>query len=80
MAEETQEPKSREEIVAWYKDQIELASLRTELAELHSRAVKAEAERIQASMFIAQVQAATEEAKKDDPSEKPNGPSLTRVE
>ena len=47
---------SREEVVAWYKDQIELATLRADLAEQQARAAKSDAERLQATMFIAQVQ------------------------
>ena len=47
---------SREEVVAWYKDQIELATLRADLAEQQARAAKSDAERLQATMFMAQVQ------------------------
>jgi len=52
MAEETKEP-TREEVIAWYKSQIELASLRAELAELQAKAVTEEAKRIQATIMIA---------------------------
>jgi hypothetical protein len=47
---------SREEVVAWYKEQIELATLRADLAEQQNRAAKNDAERLQATMFMAQVQ------------------------
>lgn len=60
--QDTANQPSREELIAWYNSQIELARLRTELAELHARAVKAEADRIESSMFLAQVDAATKEA------------------
>jgi hypothetical protein len=52
MAEETKEP-TREEVISWYKSQIELAALRAELAELQSKAVQEEAKRIQATIMIA---------------------------
>lgn len=80
--QETKEP-TREEVIAWYKSQIELAALRTELAELQSRAVKAEAERVQASMFLAQLDAAAKEAsaQQEKPSDAPvsNSSDLKRV-
>lgn len=83
MAEEKeQHPKSREEIMAWYKEQIEMASLQTELAELHSRSVKAEAERLEALLFIQQVK--TNQPKPDGAvdggEEKPNSAGLKVVE
>lgn len=61
MAEQEKEP-TREEVIAWYKSQIELASLRAELAELQSKAVQEEAKRIQAAMIIAQLTQAGDEA------------------
>ena len=48
---------TREEVVVWYKDQIELATLRADLAEQQARAAKSDAERMQATMFLAQAQA-----------------------
>jgi hypothetical protein len=52
MAEQEKEP-TRDEVIAWYKSQIELASLRAELAELQAKAVTEEAKRIQATIMIA---------------------------
>lgn len=52
MAEQEKEP-SRDEVIAWYKSQIELASYRAELAELQAKAVTEEAKRIQATIMIA---------------------------
>jgi hypothetical protein len=48
---------NQEEVISWYKTQIELATLRADLAEQQSRAAKADAERMQATIFMAQVQA-----------------------
>lgn len=50
--EETKEP-TRDEVIAWYNSQIELASLRAQLAELQAKAVTEEAKRIQATIMIA---------------------------
>lgn len=84
MSENQEIPKepTREEVITWYKSQIELAALRTELAELQSRAVKAEAERVQAAMFLAQLDAASKEsAVKNEagPTPESNPSSLKRV-
>lgn len=62
---------SREEVVAWYKDQIELATLRADLAEQQARAAKSDAERLQATMFLAQVQQKQSEAPADQEKESP---------
>lgn len=70
---------TREEVVAWYKDQIELATLRADLAEQQNRAAKADAERMQATMFMAQAQAAGKAPKEDDEEEEtPSRPPLKR--
>ncbi len=54
MSEKKEKP-SREQIVKWYNDEIELAKLRAELA-LHQRnATVSEAERLQAIAVIAQM-------------------------
>lgn len=52
-----QEKKSltRDEMVKWYKDEIELAGLRAELSRLQRDAMVSEAERIQAIAVIAQI-------------------------
>lgn len=52
----TEKEVSREEVVAWYHDQIQLATLRADLAKQQARAAKFDAERLQATMFMAQVQ------------------------
>lgn len=87
MTDQNQQEKepTRDEVIAWYKSQIELASLRAELATLQATAVKAEAERMQAAMFLAQMDAAAQSANNSDgggetPSdEKPNPGGLKRV-
>lgn len=54
MSEKKEKP-SREQIIKWYNDEIELAKLRAELA-LHQRnATVSEAERLQAIGVIAQM-------------------------
>jgi len=50
-----QEKPSREQIIQWYKDEIELATLRAELSKLQRDATVSEAERLQAVMVIAQI-------------------------
>jgi len=59
MAEE-KEP-SREEVVTWYKDQIELSTLRADLAEQQARAVRFESERLQHVVMIANIKTAGNE-------------------
>jgi hypothetical protein len=71
MSEQTEKEPTRDEVVAWYKQQIELAGYRTELAELQARAMKAEAERAQATMILAQLTAGP-----SDPAEKEPSPSV----
>lgn len=69
---QTQEKEpSRDEVIAWYKSQIELAGYRAELAELQAKAVKAEAERIQAGMFLAQMDAAQKQMDSEETEEQP---------
>lgn len=50
----TEQP-SREQIIEWYKNEIELASLRAELSKLQRDATVYEAERLQGVMVIAQI-------------------------
>lgn len=70
---------TRDEVVAWYKDQIELSTLRADLAEQQARAAKSDAERMQATMFIAQAQAAGAAPKdEEDEEEAPVRPTLKR--
>lgn len=61
MAEEKKEPLSKEEIIAWYKDQIEIASLRADLAEQQARAVRHESERLQHAVMIANIKSASDQ-------------------
>ena len=53
MAEQQERP-SREDMIKWYREEIELASLRAELAKLQRDAAVSEAERIQAIAVIGQ--------------------------
>ena len=81
MENPTQEPAkpTRDEIIAWFKDQIEVAELRARLSELQSKAAQEDAKRIQATILIAQMQAPTPEeteAPEENPQEK--GP-ITRT-
>jgi hypothetical protein len=47
---------SQEQVISWYKEQIELAKLRAELAQLQKDAAVADAQRLQAVRVIAQIQ------------------------
>jgi hypothetical protein len=55
MENQTKQEPSREQIIEWYKNEIELASLRAELSKLQRDATVSEAERLQAVMVIAQI-------------------------
>jgi hypothetical protein len=46
---------TREQMVQWYKDEIELAELRAQLSKLQRDAMVSEAERMQAIAVIAQI-------------------------
>lgn len=70
MAEETEKKLSKEEVLEWYKEQIELAKLRAELSEYQTRAVKAESERLQHVVMIANIKSSTEEILKNEDEEK----------
>jgi chorismate mutase len=61
MSEEKVKEPSREEVVAWYKDQIELSTLRADLAEQQARAVRFESERLQHAVMIANIKTAGDE-------------------
>jgi hypothetical protein len=65
MTEEEKKVPSKEEVLAWYKEQIELATLRADLAEQQARAVKFESERLQHAAVIANITASVEEMKKE---------------
>lgn len=60
---------TREEAVAWYKDQIELATLRADLAEQQARALRYESERLQHVVMIANIKSAGNEIMKNDEDE-----------
>ena len=66
---------NQEEVISWYKTQIELATLRADLAEQQSRAAKADAERMQATIFMAQVQ--VNKPEEDDVEEEEEAPKQT---
>lgn len=55
MENPTKPEPSREQIIEWYKNEIEMASLRAELSKLQRDATVSEAERLQAVMVIAQI-------------------------
>jgi hypothetical protein len=67
MENQTKSEPSREQIVEWYKNEIELATLRAELSKLQRDATVSEAERLQAVLVIAQItqQPQEEEAPKE---------------
>jgi len=61
-----QEQPSREQIIEWYKNEIEMATLRAELSKLQRDAAVNEAERLNAIGAIAQMtQQPQEEAPKE---------------
>lgn len=66
---------SREQIIEWYKNEIELATLRAELSKLQRDATVSEAERLQAVMVIAQI---TQQAPAEDSAPK-EGEAKTRT-
>ena len=68
MAKKNEEP-TKEEVLAWYADQIELATVRRDLAVIQAETTKAEAERLQAAMMIGQIRAAEEEMNSQSPVE-----------
>jgi len=60
-----QEQPSREQIIEWYKNEIEMATLRAELSKLQRDAAVNEAERLNAIGAIAQMTQPQEEAPKE---------------
>lgn len=69
-----QEQPTRDEIIAWYKAQIELASLRLQLADLNSKTAIADAQRLNAVMTMSAMQVSQEEGEQDEnitPNEEP---------
>jgi chorismate mutase len=69
MSEEKKEQLSKEEIVAWYKDQIEVATLRADLAEQQARAVRHESERLQHAVMIANIKTASQNITEEEEEE-----------
>jgi len=67
--EESKAP-SREEMIKFYTDQIELKELQVKLQELNTAFIKAKAEEIQATAFIGQMMSPQE----DEESEEDNTP------
>jgi hypothetical protein len=67
--EEEEKKMTKEEIVAWYKDAIEMAKLRADLAEQQSRAVQYESARLQHAMMIAQITTGKNEELKEEEDE-----------
>lgn len=58
MSEEKKEL-TKEEVIVWYKEQIEIATLRADLAEQQARAVRHESERLQHAVMIANIKTAS---------------------
>ena len=58
MSEEKKEL-TKEEVIVWYREQIEIATLRADLAEQQSRAVRHESERLQHAVMIANIKTAS---------------------
>lgn len=65
---------TREQAVAWYKEQIELATLRGDLAEQQARAVRFESERLQHVVMIANIKTAGTEILKGQDEEEDDAP------
>ena len=71
MTDQTKEKPSRDQMIKWYKDEIELATLRSDLAKLQRDATVYEAERIQAIGMIAQMtQLPDEELDEESPKKR----------
>ena len=74
MAEEEKKEVSREEVVAWYKDQIELAALRADLAEQQARATGYESQRLQHMVMIANIKTASESIVEEEETDEATNP------
>jgi len=68
--EESKAP-SREEMIKFYTDQIELKELQVKLQELNTAFIKAKAEEIQATAFIGQMMSPQEEEESDEEDNAP---------
>lgn len=71
MSEEKKEL-TREEVINWYKDQIEIATLRADLAEQQARAVRHESERLQHAVMIANIKTASQNITEEDEDQQDN--------
>jgi len=74
MEEEKEKEITRDEAVAWYKDQIELATLRADLAEQQARAVRYESERLQHVVMIANIKSAGNEIMRNEEEDEDDQP------
>jgi hypothetical protein len=77
MAEEEKEKLTRDEVVAWYKEQIEVATLRADLSEQQARAVQFESARLQHMVMIANITEAKENILDDE--EELDGPTEEQI-
>ncbi len=68
--EESKAP-SREEMIKFYTDQIELKELQVKLQELNTAFIKAKAEEIQATAFIGQMMSPQEDEESDEEDNTP---------
>jgi hypothetical protein len=66
MENQTKQEPSREQIIEWYKNEIEMATLRAELSKLQRDAAINEAERLNAIGAIAQMTQPQEEGAKPE--------------
>jgi len=76
MENQTKPEPSREQIIEWYKNEIEMASLRAELSKQQRDATVSEAERLQAVMVIAQI---TQQPQEEDGEAPKEGEAKTRT-
>ncbi len=68
--EESKAP-SREEMIKFYTDQIELKELQVKLQELNTAFIKAKAEEIQATAFIGQMMSPQEDEESEEEDNTP---------
>ncbi len=68
--EESKAP-SREEMIKFYNDQIELKELQVKLQELNTAFIKAKAEEIQATAFIGQMMSPQEDEESEEEDNTP---------
>jgi hypothetical protein len=62
---------SREEMIKFYKDQIELKELQCQLQELNTRFIRAKADEIQATAFIGQMMSPQEDEESEEEDNAP---------